>query len=275
MSSVAGNRSVPIEIGSSYLSDDYSQKLMPLETFIANFIFDKVDTVDTADAEDDVRRDVRDPSGHTKSDLDNADVNNNNNDDSDDNNDGNDDNNVNNDQEKQAKKKKQEKQERSKSIGYLAQYRLFDHIPKLREDIVTPDYCALLTSEDEEELYTTIGEEKGYKTIENTSTSIMQGGGNILPTHLGGDNVTGTSTAFLYNSEPNNSMNVEHAPDDIILNAWLGPSHTISPLHHDPYHNLLAQVVGYKYVRLYHPDMSGCLYPMEGRMCNNRYHSRL
>lgn len=45
------------------------------------------------------------------------------------------------------------------------------------------------------------------------------------------------------------------------MNAWLGPKGTKTPLHTDPFHNILCQVVGYKYVRLYAPEETPKLYP--------------
>ncbi|KAH9614983.1 hypothetical protein KSS87_008990 [Heliosperma pusillum] len=54
------------------------------------------------------------------------------------------------------------------------------------------------------------------------------------------------------------------------INAWFGPAGTVTPLHHDPHHNILAQVVGKKYIRLYPASLSEELYPhSETMLCNS------
>ncbi|KAL2051619.1 hypothetical protein ABVK25_008033 [Lepraria finkii] len=49
--------------------------------------------------------------------------------------------------------------------------------------------------------------------------------------------------------------------DEPMLHAWLGPAGPVSPLHPDTYYNVLCQVVGKKYVRLYAPTESEKVYP--------------
>ena len=71
------------------------------------------------------------------------------------------------------------------------------------------------------------------------------------------------------NEAPDNS---ECSPPALpLVSAWFGPKATVSPLHNDPYHNLLAQVVGCKYLRLYDICETDKLYPRSGPMCNNSH----
>jgi hypothetical protein len=47
----------------------------------------------------------------------------------------------------------------------------------------------------------------------------------------------------------------EQTDEAVKINAWFGPAGTVSPTHHDPYHNLFCQAVGAKCVLRFYLDL--------------------
>lgn len=56
------------------------------------------------------------------------------------------------------------------------------------------------------------------------------------------------------------SLSSSSSPPQIHQNIWFG-TRTVTPLHHDPYSNILTQIHGTKYIRLYSPAYTARLYP--------------
>ncbi|KAJ3113028.1 Lysine-specific demethylase 8 [Physocladia obscura] len=58
-------------------------------------------------------------------------------------------------------------------------------------------------------------------------------------------------------------------PASPLVSAWFGPAGTVSPLHNDPYHNLLAQIVGSKFLRIYDARNTARVYPQRSYLGQN------
>lgn len=74
---------------------------------------------------------------------------------------------------------------------------------------------------------------------------------------------------YCYTGEP--CGNDDRAESVVDSNIWVGPSNTVSPLHHDSDRsNVLCQLIGKKYVKLYTADQTEYIYPhLENSMlCN-------
>ena len=135
----------------------------------------------------------------------------------------------------------------SQGVGYLAQHQFIRQVPLLRRDFCIPDFCALLLP---------------LESVLAADLSADVGGDNDV-VGAGGDesrvdcnkNVDHDSNVVVdgdcFDEEEDDEVDGEDEDEDVLIHFWFGPSTTQSPLHHDPYHNLLAQVHGFKYVRLY------------------------
>lgn len=124
--------------------------------------------------------------------------------------------------------------------GYLAQHNLLKQIPSLHTAIVTPDYCYLDAPLPEPGTPVALSKARTKQTSHPSA----------LPLAL--------DEEFKTNGECEDDSDVQ-------ANIWFGPAWTISPLHHDPYHNILCQVVGKKYIRLYSPHESSKLQPRSSK----------
>jgi hypothetical protein len=237
-----GKRLVPIEVGRSYTDDGWGQKIIPFRKFLDDHIFNKsepeqprgqamrsqrepplqVDEKPSA-AEGDSRSSPLSsaPDSEKYSPAPNT--------------------------KKSRYSAKQDIQqgstEDSSLTGYLAQHDLLCQIPSLRSAIATPDYCFLDAPPPKEGTPVAIKLSNGLKKKSNH------------PPHLPFKAASHLSEGDVHGSGD------DCTTSNIQTNIWFGPAWTISPLHHDPYHNILCQVVGKKYLRLYSPEYSHRLYP--------------
>ena len=95
-------------------------------------------------------------------------------------------------------------------------------INELRQDICIPDYCCL-------SLNSCSGDHEEGKNGDEEEEDVEKEKMEIQETEVEEEEEDGGEAASSSDAA-------------VQINAWFGPSGTVSPLHFDPKHNLLAQV---------------------------------
>ena len=131
--------------------------------------------------------------------------------------------------------------------GYLAQHDMLRQIPSIRSAIATPDYCFLDSPPPEPNTPVALSKAKISKVKEQKTSHPSS--------------IPSTVSATVWESTDLGEDADLESLNNVQANIWFGPVWTISPLHHDPYHNILCQVVGTKYIRMYSPHDSHKLFP--------------
>eukprot|EP01102_Stenamoeba_stenopodia_P008237 TRINITY_DN234_c5_g1_i1.p1 TRINITY_DN234_c5_g1~~TRINITY_DN234_c5_g1_i1.p1 ORF type:complete len:509 (+),score=155.15 TRINITY_DN234_c5_g1_i1:47-1528(+) len=215
LKSVAGRRTVPIEIGSSYLEEDWGQKLVSFEDFVDQYVIKRK-----------TKRKNKSRRATTGVMM----------------------------KEEAEDEGNEEEDEEEGKVGYLAQTEIFEQIPALKRDFVVPDYCYLIDRKLVPVLHRVKKKKKTTRMIGDEDSKEQKEEKNEGE----GEGGNGDSDEDERYKEV---LLEDDIPDEDVLkiNAWFGPKGTVSPCHYDKYHNLLAQVVGKKYIRLFSP--SSQLYP--------------
>jgi hypothetical protein len=152
-------------------------------------------------------------------------------------------------------------------LGYVAHYDLFAAAPQLRRDIEVPLYVARMQGTSTSHASSSVSSLSAEAQCEaRRMLAHYHAMGRRAATEREGRMCSDADAACrdAACSTPDvlgdGSHNVDCAER---IFAWFGPTGTYSPLHRDPWHNLLVQVVGVKRVRCYSPCSTPALSPFD------------